>query len=402
MKRLVENLEMDHNFQKINQVNLTEQEYEESLQLVLMAVEQEKKRTKYRFIPTHKAVIVIVAFVFSLPILFFSGIVDFQSSNEGKDSVIQPAIDNREEDKEEIVLKAENTTQEGIQAVLNDANIVLYEWSPKNSHVAFTTVTKESDHGQLYIWQVGEPEPKSVKEVNDLVLPITAFYWSPDSQKVVISAGTPSVQWGYVVSSDSLSIVGQLSLFSQPVWSSDSTRIAMSVVNPAIIPEIEKEMGAADLAIYDVTSNNMKTVLPASIDYYYVPRSWEDEQVLVYKKIYFDQSSEEELSIDISTLSSRTARLNHATINGDKLKLEITYTEKVSDPNTPNGFRLEESEGGTIINVGKDIPIYLLKDPSFLIQMDWDEIIINGAIMGLLQIYENDGEVFFISEIYIP
>lgn len=402
MKRLVEDSVMDHTFQKINEVNLTEQEFEESLQLVLMGVKQEKKRPKFRFVPTHKAVIVMAAFFISIPILFFSGIVNFQTLNKGEEKVPQPGINEVKENTEAIVLKTENTSQEGIQAVLNDANILLYGWSPKNSCVAFTIGAEENDHGQLYIWQVGEQEPNSVKDINELNLSITAFYWSPDSQHVIISAQTSTGQTGYIVSSSTLLTNTQLSFFSQPVWSADSTRVAMSVVNPLIIPEVDNEIGAADLAIYDVTSNNMKTVLPASKDYYYVPESWEDEQALVYKKIYFDESSEEALTIDISTLSSRTARLNHVTINGDKLNLEITYTEKIPDPNTPNGFRLEESKEGTIISVGKDVPIYLLKDPHFLIPMDWEGLIINSAILGLLHIYEKDGEVFFISEIYLP
>jgi TolA-binding protein len=100
------------------------------------------------------------------------------------------------------------------------------------------------------------------------------------------------------------------------------------------------------------------------------------------------------------TLDSKTAMLNSAEINGDILNLNITYTEKINDQNDPNGFHLEETEGGTItLSISENVPIYLVKSASSLIQVDWEEVITHR---GLLQLYEKDGEVIFISEIYLP
>lgn len=100
------------------------------------------------------------------------------------------------------------------------------------------------------------------------------------------------------------------------------------------------------------------------------------------------------------TMESKTAMLNNADINGDMLNLNITYTEKINDNNEPNGFRLEDTlEGTKTLSISKNIPIYLLKDPSSVIQVDWEKVVTHR---GLLQIYEKNGKVVFISEIYIP
>ena len=100
------------------------------------------------------------------------------------------------------------------------------------------------------------------------------------------------------------------------------------------------------------------------------------------------------------TIDSKTAMLNNAEIRGDLLNLNITFTEKIRDQNAPNGFRLEETEGGTItLSISRNVPIFLVKNASSIVQVDWDEVVTHS---GLLQLYEKNGEVVFISEIYLP
>lgn len=100
------------------------------------------------------------------------------------------------------------------------------------------------------------------------------------------------------------------------------------------------------------------------------------------------------------TLDSKTAILNHAEVQGDTLKLNITFADKIGDQDEPNGFRLEETEGGTLtLSVSKNVPIYLLKNAASLIPVDWDQVVTHR---GFLQLYEKNGEVVFISEIYLP
>jgi len=100
------------------------------------------------------------------------------------------------------------------------------------------------------------------------------------------------------------------------------------------------------------------------------------------------------------TLDSKTAILNHAEVQGDTLNLNITFADKIGDQDEPNGFRLEETEEGTMtLSVSKNVPIYLLKDASSLVEVDWEKVVTHR---GFLQLYEKDGEVVFISEIYLP
>lgn len=100
------------------------------------------------------------------------------------------------------------------------------------------------------------------------------------------------------------------------------------------------------------------------------------------------------------TLDSKTAILNHAEVKGDTLNLNITFADKIGDQDAPNGFSLVETKEGTItLNVSKDVPIFLLSNASSLIEVDWEKVVTHR---GLLQLYEKNGEVVFISEIYIP
>ncbi|QFF97498.1 hypothetical protein PB01_00980 [Psychrobacillus glaciei] len=100
------------------------------------------------------------------------------------------------------------------------------------------------------------------------------------------------------------------------------------------------------------------------------------------------------------SIDSKTAMLNSAEIKGNTLNLNITFTEKIMDQDAPNGFHLEETEGGAItLSISENVPICLVKGGSSLIQVDWEEVVIHR---GLLQLYEKDGEVVFISEIYLP
>lgn len=100
------------------------------------------------------------------------------------------------------------------------------------------------------------------------------------------------------------------------------------------------------------------------------------------------------------TIDSKTAMLNNAEIKGDLLNLNITFTEKIRDENAPNGFRLEETEEGTVtLTISKNVPIFLVKNASSIIQVEWEEVVTHR---GFLQLYEKNGEVVFISENYLP
>ena len=97
-------------------------------------------------------------------------------------------------------------------------------------------------------------------------------------------------------------------------------------------------------------------------------------------------------------VESKTAILNDAEVKGDRLILEITYAEKVEDHQSPNGFHLNEFEDATL-SINKEVPIFLLKNPTKLTRVEWKEI---TNTRGFFQLFKKDGEVVFIREVYIP
>lgn len=101
------------------------------------------------------------------------------------------------------------------------------------------------------------------------------------------------------------------------------------------------------------------------------------------------------------TTNYKTAILNSFDINGELFVIiNITYKNKVIGADAPNGYRLiESSEGTKEISIKKDVPIWMLENPGESVQVTWEEF---TPMSGFLKIYEKDGEVVFISEIYLP
>lgn len=100
------------------------------------------------------------------------------------------------------------------------------------------------------------------------------------------------------------------------------------------------------------------------------------------------------------TTISKTAMLNKAEIKDEKLLLDVTYTNKIQDDEAPNGFHLEEtSEGTKTVSLSKNVPIFLLDNPSKLKEVEWEQVVNHR---GFLQLFEKEGEVVFIWEMYLP
>ncbi|WP_339212862.1 hypothetical protein [Solibacillus sp. FSL W8-0372] len=100
------------------------------------------------------------------------------------------------------------------------------------------------------------------------------------------------------------------------------------------------------------------------------------------------------------TTNYKTAILNSFDINEESFVINITYTNKLIDEDAPNGYRLIESTEGTKeISIKKDVPIWMLENPGESVQVTWEEF---DPMSGFLKLYEKDGEVVFISEIYLP
>lgn len=100
------------------------------------------------------------------------------------------------------------------------------------------------------------------------------------------------------------------------------------------------------------------------------------------------------------TTTYKTAMLNSAKIIDDSLSINITYQDKVTDDEAPNGFRLvETSEGTKDLLIKGGVPILLQENPGMLMEATWEQVVDHR---GFLQLFEKDGEVIFILESYIP
>ena len=99
--------------------------------------------------------------------------------------------------------------------------------------------------------------------------------------------------------------------------------------------------------------------------------------------------------------SSKTAMINDVAIHGNTINLNITYTNMIVGNNEgPSGFRLEETEEGTVdISVSNDVPVFLLKDPGTLIPASFEEL---SEYQKFVRLFEKDGEIVYISELYLP
>ena len=125
-----------------------------------------------------------------------------------------------------------------------------------------------------------------------------------------------------------------------------------------------------------------------------------DVQLLKESNSYIDNKLYMLETLIEHTTSYKTAMLNDATIQENTINLNVTYTNFVDDEEGPNGFRLEETEEGTkILSLSKDVPVYKLIDPGTFVQATLDEI---REFRGFVQLFEKDGKIVFISEIYLP
>ena len=100
------------------------------------------------------------------------------------------------------------------------------------------------------------------------------------------------------------------------------------------------------------------------------------------------------------SINYKTATLNSFEVNEEYLIINITYMNKILDEDAPNGYRLIESgEGTKELGIKEDVPIWLLDDPGKSVQVTWEEF---APMSGFLKLYEKEGEIVFVSEIYLP
>lgn len=207
-----------------------------------------------------------------------------------------PETENDPETNDDIektmIFDIENPDQQSISSFLATNSIEMAEWAPDERKVAFAYPhpDENTNESQMYIWLVGEREPRVIEDVTGYR--ITDFYWSPDSQYVFVSAGTSAIHEGLLISAQTFSFLTQLAYMSMH-WSPDSTMIALGIMNDSVQPLVDTELsGSVDLAVYHLDEKLLEFIEVASEEYYFSVENWEDMERLTYRKIYFENPVE--------------------------------------------------------------------------------------------------------------
>jgi len=171
-------------------------------------------------------------------------------------------------------------SQWAIKAYLKELpNVFSENWSPNNKKVAYIVFDQFKETGKIFIWQVGEKEPKVVQNIEDR---IEELYWSPNSQYIIADIGTSALRLGEFVDVEEHIRVDSINYVGKPVWSPDSKWVALGSVR-SIEPPIEWELdGTIDLVRYNIETKETKVIKEGNQGEYYRPLAWEEDGVLEY------------------------------------------------------------------------------------------------------------------------
>ncbi|MGB4131222.1 MAG: hypothetical protein WBK45_04755 [Tepidanaerobacteraceae bacterium] len=197
------------------------------------------------------------------------------SSNSSLEQVGLPA-----EEKEANSEISSDSSPWSINAYLKELpNVILQKWSPDNKKVAYTVFEQSRENTRIYIWHVGEKEPKLVQGVEGK---IDDLYWSPDSRYIVADIGTSALRLGEIVDVERRIKVDSIKYAGKPAWAPDSKWLALGKVR-SIIPPIEWELeGTIDLIIYNIETKETKVIKEGNQNEYYKPLTWGIDGVLDY------------------------------------------------------------------------------------------------------------------------
>ncbi|MBO8129759.1 MAG: hypothetical protein H0Z39_11305 [Peptococcaceae bacterium] len=170
--------------------------------------------------------------------------------------------------------------------------------SPNEQFAAFVLGDTQAWYGQMYLWQVGNKKPTAVEGVEDR---ICKFFWSPDSNYVLVDAGTGPERTGYIVAAEDFHNMIKTSYAFDPQWSPDSQWIAFSKVND-ISPIAMVEPGSVDLVVYNVKTKEQRTIAEGTEELCYMAESWDKNGTLTYKEYLFADMSYRVLTFSLSEL----------------------------------------------------------------------------------------------------
>lgn len=218
--------------------------------------------------------------------LLFVGCTEKEKEGAPEQQSSIPVQTEEKEDKDESL---PDGSQWSIKAYLKELpNVFSETWSPDNKKVAYMVFDQFKETGKIFIWQVGEKEPKIVQSIEDR---INELYWSPDSQYIIADMGTSALRLGEIVDAVKCTKVDSINYVGKPVWSPDGKWVALGKVR-SIEPPIEWELdGTVDLVMYNIASKEIKVIKKGNHDKYYRPLNWQEDRVLEYVYIQMDGNS---------------------------------------------------------------------------------------------------------------
>lgn len=230
---------------------------------------------------------------------------------------------------------SEKTSMESLNEILqNDKTVSEIVWSNDKSAVAYFK-TIESDQKGLFMRTL-----EYADEEIDFKLNADYYYdiaWSPNDKYITVDKRPSDIYETSIICCESWEVIDEISNGGGPVWSPDSSMIAFARLNdktPVILLNLE---GTFDIALYDIETKQIETLLEGENDFSYFPTSW-DEVNLYYTKSYLGSGESEE---GMYSFTSPSDLLNEYEIiteseesDDSAVKISIKYPKLINLPDT--------------------------------------------------------------------
>ncbi|TXK84352.1 hypothetical protein [Paenibacillus sp. N3.4] len=172
-------------------------------------------------------------------------------------------------------------------------------WSPDQRTIIYAKGNKKEGHGQVWIWRWGEEKPISIYEEEML----NKFVWSSDSRFFIFSGGISSEEQIKIVDAHNGNIdkIGCFCLVDGRIagtpyfFSPDSKLLLFSGVEEIRSTyKMNTETGNShNVSIMNMDTKEIKILFKATDKIDYVALGWSGENKVVYKKLDYEQNSDE-------------------------------------------------------------------------------------------------------------
>ena len=317
MKRSSNRTKLEMDLRRFDSIDLTDQEYHESLQAVIRGIERKRSTKQPLFAYTLSAVALIGLLLFG-----YSNYTALFNQNAKEPNVQVPPVE--EEDKLEKEYLLEDPTRENIERFLMEQEVKIAEWSPNDDLVIFVKSTDgtEEQAGPILTWHVGEKKPREIPNQHGNFG--TYFIWAPDSSKVIVRSGTSIVSGGNIIDTESLESLGEFSFVGEAVWSPDSEHIAYGLMDLDVTPVVATEISGVQLSVYKLATGETLSLLPADEEHYFIPSNWEGD-ALYFKEISFVTGDVMDKAMEVGALLQEERGIDESAVPVDFYQVFGSY-----------------------------------------------------------------------------